>query len=243
MLGDNIAVASLRADTVLEFSGARVPVPDGHAASISVDLRLCEGEIAWVSADDEHQAHALADAASGLIDADEGVIRIGGLGWRELDEEQAAAMRGRIGRLLPPDQWAAHLSMADNIVLRPVHHTDRPFAEIRDDAAALARRFNLPGLPIGFPAEVPRRDLWPATLTRAFIDAPRLVIIEEMPQPIPQSLIPAAATAALAAAGEGAAVLWVSDIRHPAAPQGFARVARYRLSRGRLAPTGSGSLT
>ena len=72
-----------------------------------------------------------------------------------------------------------NLSLLDNVVLRQLHHTHRPFAELRDEAAQLAVRFGLPGFPTGHPQDCLPEDLQRAACAGAFLGSPVLLLLEE----------------------------------------------------------------
>ncbi|QIE54890.1 hypothetical protein G5B40_05155 [Pikeienuella piscinae] len=148
------------ARAVLAFEAARVPAPKPGAPSLDIDFRLMEGEIAWIRSNRRDAATALFDAACGLLPPAAGAVRFAGLDWRDLGREQAGALRGRIGRLLPFDLWTPHLSLVMNIALRPLHHTNRAEPGLLEEAAALARRFGLPGAPVMVARDASRDDLW-----------------------------------------------------------------------------------
>lgn len=220
---------AFRARPALEFEGAALG-PGGPA----LDLRIDAGEIVWLRTGEP--GAALADLASGLRAPAAGAARALGLDWRALGARQASALRGRIGRLLPARAWVPHLSAAENVALRPLHHTDRPRAALLEEAAALCRRFGLAGAPLGLPAELSREALQGATLARMFIDAPALLLIDETAEPIPHELVEAAANAALEAARKGAAALWITERGHRDGPALMAEARPLGLGRGGIAP-------
>jgi phospholipid/cholesterol/gamma-HCH transport system ATP-binding protein len=156
----------------------------------------------------------LADAAEGLIPPTEGTVTFLGQDWQTLAADQAAAQRGRIGRMFEDEGWISDLDLDENIMLSQRHHTRRSEAEIRDEALQLARLFGLPDLPSGRPASVRRPDLRKAACIRAFLGQPCLIILERPERGVYADLIVPLTDAVQSARQRGAALLWsASDPR------------------------------
>ncbi len=152
----------------------------------------------------------LADVAQAIVVPEEGTVRFLGRDWSELSSRQAVAERGRIGRVFAGTAWISGLSVEENLTLAQRHNTTRPDAEIRDEAAALARLFSLPGLPQGSSSAVRRQDLQRAACVRAFLGKPQLLILEEPTAGLyPQIMAPLMASVR-AARARGASVLWTT---------------------------------
>ncbi len=224
---------AFRARPALELRGAALA-----PGAPPLDLRLDEGEIVWLCLGEAGTSGRLLDLASGLLAPAAGAVRALGLDWRALGARQAAALRGRIGRLLPAGAWVPHLSIAENVALRPLHHTDRSRAALLDEAAALCRHFGLAGAPLDAPGDVSRETLQRATLARMFIDAPALLLIDETAEPIPGPLVAPTANSALAAVRSGAAALWITDANHNEGPALMAEARRLRLGRDGIVAAG-----
>ena len=98
--------------------------------------------------------------------------------------------------------------MLDNILLPQLHHTRRPYAEIRAEAARLASWFGLPGLPTGRPGDVPPAMLQRAACVRAFLGAPSLIVVESLADGLADGLLAPLINAMRVARDRDAAVLW-----------------------------------
>jgi phospholipid/cholesterol/gamma-HCH transport system ATP-binding protein len=59
-----------------------------------------------------------------------------------------------------------------------LHHTRRDLGDVREEAAKLACRFGLPGLPIGNPRDLSTLDLARSACIRAFLGEPALLLLE-----------------------------------------------------------------
>jgi phospholipid/cholesterol/gamma-HCH transport system ATP-binding protein len=103
------------------------------------------------------------------------------------------------------------MTLLDNVLLPQLHHTRRPYAEIRAEAARLASWFGLPGLPTGRPGEIPPAILQRAACVRAFLGAPSLIIIESLAGDLGDGLLAPLINAMRIARDRDAAVLWFAQ--------------------------------
>jgi len=199
---------------ILEFEN--VALEPGHSSESSlsgVSLKLHAGELILVLLDREHVHLPLADAASGLVEPAQGCVRFDGRDWTSLRVDESAAQRGRIGRLFDTECWVANLDMDENLMLAQRHHTRRDEAELREEAAELARQFHLPGLPLGQPGGYRRQDLQKAACVRAFMGRPVLILLERPTHDIYADALPALVNAVNSARRRGAAVVWTTESR------------------------------
>ncbi len=200
-------------DTVLEFRQAAVE--GGHlydTALWQVNLRLARGELALVHLETGHLRTPLADAAQGLVEPLQGSVSFMGEPWTRMPFKNRLAARARIGRIFEEPGWISELDMDENITLsQQHHHPDRSLASIRDEASELARRFSLPGLPLGKPSEMRAPDLRRAACVRAFLGEPELLILERPATGIYPEIMPALVASVRAARARGSAVLWTTD--------------------------------
>lgn len=194
---------------VLRFEQALLPLDD-HVQGLGVwiDLALAAGDLVLVEPGDEPHERTLVDAACGLLALRQGAVRFLGRVWGELGVDQANALRGRIGQTFRRGGWIPHLSVVDNILLAQLHHTRRPAAELRDEAARLAVHVGLPGLPVGRPGESPADELDRAGYVRAFLGAPALIVLESPAARLRAELIAPLVNLMRQARDRGAAVLW-----------------------------------
>ena len=189
-----------------------------------LSLALEGGSLTMVRVTPGHGKIPLADAAEGLAEVAHGQVLFEGKDWRRMNPDQAAACRGRIGRVFEERGWISNLDMDENITLSQRHHTQRPEPEIAQEAEALIRKFGLSEMPKARPALLRRADLRRSEWTRAFVGQPRLVILEEpMRDVFPEFLAPLI-EAVQEACGRGAAVLWItSDAQVWSAAAGLAK--------------------
>lgn len=148
-------------------------------ADITANITLRSGELALVQVEQVRQASAFADVCVGLIPPLDGSVQFLGHDWTKLPIAAINILRGRIGRVFGETNWLDNLSLLDNILLSALHHTRRSFGELRDEAAKLAKRFALPGIPLGYPMDFGPPDLQRAACVRAFLGSPSLVILED----------------------------------------------------------------
>jgi phospholipid/cholesterol/gamma-HCH transport system ATP-binding protein len=162
---------------ILEFSGVRASALFGHRAG-ELNLTLSAGDLALIDVRDIDLAANFADLCCGLLHPANGRIRFLRRDWSDQSPEIADALRGLIGRVLHRPGWLPFLDATTNILLRQVHHTHTALETLAAEAAALAVRFGLPGLPTGPIAQLSDRDLTRAGFVRAFAGRPKLVILE-----------------------------------------------------------------
>ncbi len=199
-------------DTVLEFRQATVE--GGHlydTAIWQVSLRLARGEFALVCLEAGHLRTPLADAAQGLAELLQGSVHFMGEPWTSMSFGKRLAARALIGRVFEEPGWISELDMDENITLLQQHHSSRTLASINDEASELARRFSLPGLPLGRPSQMRAPDLRRAACVRAFLGEPELLILERPTTGIYPEIMPALIASIRAARARGAAVLWTTD--------------------------------
>jgi phospholipid/cholesterol/gamma-HCH transport system ATP-binding protein len=195
---------------ILAFEEARLALDPGLPPTQPLTLRIATGDFVLVDAMEPSRAAAFADAASGLTPPASGRISFVARDWAGQSPDAANAMRGQIGRVVAEGAWIDHLSTMENVLLAQLHHTGRGRDLLMNDAAVLARRFGLPGMPLARPALVAEPDRRRAALVRAFLGRPRLVLIEHQPQLAEADLLEPLVNALRAARDRGAAVLWLT---------------------------------
>jgi phospholipid/cholesterol/gamma-HCH transport system ATP-binding protein len=196
------------APSVLEFERTGLPLSDDGNDEMFIDLTVGRGELVLIDPGDDLHERVLADGACGLVSPTSGAVRFLGRDWTEMPPDQANALRGRIGHVFRFGEWVPYLSMEDNVLLAPLHHTGRPRAEIREEAARLAVQFGLPGLPVRLPSELSSRDRRRAAYIRAFLGTPELIVIESPRMGLVVELMAPLINAIRRARDRDAAVLW-----------------------------------
>lgn len=195
--------------SVLELSAVVNETAAELAIGRPLSLRMLPGESALIEGDSVAQLGAFADLCSGLIVPLSGHVRFLGRDWRELADEYAAAMRGRIGRVFAAGAWMPFLDVATNILLPSLHHTRRQRHELHAEALTLAHEFGLPGLPLDQPDDLSQADLDRAALVRAFLGEPLLVLVEDRSDLL-RACPPAVMSRAAAVCDRGGAIIWFS---------------------------------
>ena len=182
----------------------------GTPREAAVTLTVAPGDVLLIEARDNRRAALFADLCSGLVPLAAGGMRFLGHDWAKLSEDTAAALRGRIGRVFTDGGWINFLDLETNILLRPLHHTQRSRDALRTDAASIAHRFGLPGLPLGRPIDLPRSDLRRAALVRAFLGNPTLLLLENPLLDQDSELLAPLVAAMEHASWRGAATIWLT---------------------------------
>ncbi len=195
----------LRFDNTLFRSTTR-----GIAESDAISLNVYGGDLIMIRLARVEATTAIADACAGIFQPRSGSVIFLGRHWPELRPGQANALRGRIGRVFSTGSWVNHVSLMDNILLPQLHHTRRSTRQLYDEAAELAQRFGLPGVPLGLPDDFTETDLQRAACVRAFMGRPSLILLEEPTKGIFLDIISALIGAIRDARERGAAVIWLT---------------------------------
>lgn len=221
----------MTSSAVLQFEHVTVAGGHGYDTSLwDITFTLCEGELMLVRLGAEQARIPLANAAEGMVAPDEGHVRFMGQDWNDLPVARVFPERGRIGRVFSEPAWITELTVDENLTLAQRHNTRRPEADIRNEAAALARLFSLPGLPQGVSSTVRRQDLQRAACVRAFLGKPQLLILEEPTAGVyPQIMSPLMASLR-AARARGAAVLWMTTDQNVWNDRGIPATLRSTMS-------------
>jgi len=137
---------------VLRVAEATVTTDDyGGIDPITITLDIIGSDLLLLLVEQPGQGTAFADMCSGLLAPSAGLVQFLGGDWRRLGPDASNALRGRIGRVFWSGGWINQLSLLDNILLQQLHHTRDAAEYHRRQAARLAQRFGLPGVPLGRP--------------------------------------------------------------------------------------------
>ena len=199
-------------DPILSLTCVRSASLFGRATG-ALDFTLQPGELALIDARDPMLATALADLCCGLRAPEEGAVRFLRRDWSRQPLEIADALRGLIGRVMSAPGWLRFLDAGTNIMLQQLHHTRADVTALRDEAAQLAEHFGLPGLPSGPISELSAGDLMRAGFVRAFLGAPKLVILESPVQGLHPAIVPALINKLLSVCDQGGAGIWLTRSR------------------------------
>jgi ABC-type multidrug transport system ATPase subunit len=178
-----------------------------------LDLTLEPGDLALVDARDPTQAAGFADLCCGLHPPSEGEVRFLRRDWARQPLETADALRGLVGRVMSQPGWLRFLDAGTNILLQQLHHTRIDPEILREEAASLARHFGLPGLPTGPIAELSPGDLVRVGFVRAFLGAPKLIILESPVQGLHRDMVPALVNKLSDVRDSGGAAIWLTRSR------------------------------
>ena len=217
---------------VIAFEDAALELALAGLDHLELEAAMEAGALWLVEAETPAHERALIDAALGLRRPLEGRVRFRDHDWAETPFAFREALRGRCGLIAREVGLVPHASMAENILAPARYHRLAPDRDLTAEAAVAARRFGLPGLPVGGVEEESSADALRAACVRAFLGAPLFVAVESRPRPWLGELIAPLVDAMLEVCERGGAVLWsvVDDplFDDPALPA----TARFRL-RGR----------
>lgn len=196
---------------ILQFDDVWLPLPDQHQGGVAADFALGAGDLVLVQSGDDQHERLLAEAACGLGLPVRGSVHFLERAWSEVPADQANALRGRIGQIVRRGAWIPYLTLLDNVVLPQLHHTRRPHAAIRAEAARWATWFGLPGLPTERPDRLPPAILQRAACVRAFLGTPSLILIESFSEGLGDGVLAALINAMRIVRDRDAAVLWFAQ--------------------------------
>jgi phospholipid/cholesterol/gamma-HCH transport system ATP-binding protein len=225
----------MKSEPILEFRKATVVVPEPYEFGLEeADFRLNAGELALVAIERGQRLTPIPEVAQGLIEPGDGEVFFSGKNWADRPPSEAAAARGRIGRVFRQGGWISNLNVDENITLPLRHHTELPPEEIRHRAEEMGKQFGLAGLPTERPALCPRSTLRRAEWTRAFLGEPALIILEEPLKDAYSEMLHFLMEGIAGALLRGAAVLWISGDFPVLSIARLSSLKRYRLKGPRL---------
>jgi phospholipid/cholesterol/gamma-HCH transport system ATP-binding protein len=189
----------------------------GRQAAV-LDFDLAHREVALVELGEEGDVDGVIDICLGLVEPMRGDVYCLGRPWRGQRYREMLAHRSRIGTLVGSQVWPSHMPVAEVVLTPRLYHTGQPDDAAVAAATLLARRFGLPGLPVGGHESVPPGELARAACVRAFLGAPDFVLIADLSVELMDELGVALAQAIGAVQDRGGAVLWLmNSIAAPAA--------------------------
>lgn len=224
----------MRDTIILDVMQALPEAETTHLPSTPLHLRLLSGDCALIEIRDPVRASEFADLCCGLLPLRQGQVRFLGRDWATMPDEQAAALRGRIGRVFGIGAWVGFLNMDLNILLPQLHHTRRPAETLHEAAAEVARVFGLPGLPLVRPEALSSADLARAACVRAFLGTPQLLLLESPVQSQFTDLVSPLLNALAAARDRGAAAIWLTRSDFVWSDRSFPATHRLRLTESGL---------
>jgi len=201
-----------------------------------LNLALASGTIVFVRIEHASDVLPLADVAQGLLTPDSGTVEFRGRNWARVRPGRAARMRGRIGRVFPENTWLSNLDLLENVVLRVRHNSLRRDSEIMDELAALAEALNVPMPGHSRPADLQADDSRAMQWLRALLGDPVLLVLEQPELGIAPGRAARFAERILAAAAEGAAVLWITGSRATLEHPGFREAGHFAMQGDRVIP-------
>ncbi len=220
---------------VLEYIDATLGTSDqryGFLRAVSFQLR--ERQLALVLDVPDRRLHLLADSAVGLLAPSVGRVCFDQTDWQALAYEEMLLRRSQIGRVFSGGAWIGNLTVLENVLLAPRHHSKTPDKEILQRANATARRLGFESIPRNRPANVAAPNLRKCQWIRAIFMDPKLLILEEPLAGIPASDHESLLQAEWRHRQRGGATLWITNDRRSWERAFEGDVSRYRVAQERL---------
>lgn len=196
--------------TVIEFRSVSLKAEPPYEAGLrDLSFALAPGELLLVDVVAGRTLTPLADLANGLLEPEEGEVLLHGRLWRDYAPDEAAAERGRIGRVFEGAGWISNLDVDENITLSARYHAQLSEPDALRVAQELAARLGMKGLPAGRPTLHSYKDLRRAEWVRALMGEHALLILERPIRDLsPEWSVPLLAELDRRRAA-GAAVVWI----------------------------------
>ena len=197
---------------VLSFKGVSTePAPFFDTPLWDVSFTLSQGELLLVRMERGRFRLPLADLATGILEPADGIVEFLGKNWQEMTADNAAAQRGKVGRVFENLGWINFLDVGQNITLAQRHHSFRSDSDVEEEAIGLARLFGLPGLPHTSVSRARREDLNRAAFIRAFLGQPALIVLERPTRDLLPGILSPLMNAVRLARDRGSAIIWTTS--------------------------------
>ncbi len=197
-------------EAVLEMRNATLKDENLQNRVREIDLVIKPGKLAIVIRPVGMTKLPLATAAVGLQAALHGRVLFQSNDWTSLKYRSQLRMRTRIGRIFERGAWLQNLTLFDNILLGPRHHTRDSEKTLFDKMKALADAFDLK-LVNQRPAFVQPWQLRMFQWVRALIGKPSLIVAEHPFDGIPIRHHDVVFRNESNFRNTGGATLWVTD--------------------------------
>jgi len=222
---------------VIAVTGVSVPVQPPYDTGIAgLTMTLERGALAMILLEHGSWSHPLADVLSGLLEVEQGDVRIFGQAWAERNADRQAMARWRIGRIFEGNGWMSNLDVDENVTLAERHHSRRPPGDIEAEAARLAQWTGLEALPITRPSVTGREELRRAEWVRAALGSPWLLIAERPGRDLSEGWLDDFIPLVRAVREAGTAVVWLAGDAEEWNCDSLNPVLKWRAQEDKLLP-------
>ena len=222
-------------DIILHFEEVTLIPNSHHVCSIEdVSFQINRGELILVRVDADCEHLPLPDLLMGLDFPDKGEITFLGENWKNINDFDRSALRGRIGYVSDVPNWISNLTVDENVMLAQRHHTAKSEEEIRAKIENLAEFAGLKGVPEVRPHFVHSRKLRLLEWVRAFAGDVDLFVLS-----CPERGTGFGYTSVLCkliqqALEKGSAVLWITENREIKEEDNLPQNSEYVVKGSRL---------
>jgi len=222
-------------DEILRLDQVTVADAPPYDVGLSdVSLSLAGGDLATVLLDRVRFRTPLPDVACGVAELEAGNAIFLGKPWTKYFASAAARHRGMIGRVFDDHPWVSNLDVDENVLLPHLHHRHGSAGKLRERARELAGQFGLNDLPTARPVATRPDELKRAACVRAFLDEPRLLVLQRPTFGVYPDLMDPLLAAIERARARGAAVLWLEDVPDVFDHPKIRATVQYRMNGPRL---------
>lgn len=163
------------------LQGVRFRRPRGEFALAVGALEARPGEALACVGPSGSGKTTLLHLLAGILAADEGAVRVGGVDWRALTERERRRRRlARVGLVFQEFELLEHLTVAENCVLAHLLAPDLgPLESARERALELARATGIAHLLSRKPRALSHGERQRVAICRALVTEPELVLADE----------------------------------------------------------------
>ena len=174
-----------------------------------VSLKVHAGEIALIQLPQGTDDPGLAALSLGITEHESGHIRFLGREWH--DNPNAERDRNRIARVYQSGGWLTDLTIQENMTLAQQFHTRKKHRAILDQALKWAKRLELDSIPDQRTQTFRQDELKQFQFVRALFAEPKLLLLEEPMEDVPDELLDVLLNGVLLARQEyQPAIVWIT---------------------------------
>jgi ABC-type transporter Mla maintaining outer membrane lipid asymmetry ATPase subunit MlaF len=163
----------------IELTGVQVGM-EGEGWHTDFTLAVKPGEFMLLMGPGRSGKGLILKLCAGLVEPDQGTVRVLEHDLATLDEEGLGELRRRIGVVLPQPGLRSNMTLYTNVCLPLVYHQGVDEEELRPRVLPLLEALGLAGLQTRFPAQLTTGEARCAALARAMVMDQELLLLDEV---------------------------------------------------------------
>jgi ABC-type transporter Mla maintaining outer membrane lipid asymmetry ATPase subunit MlaF len=166
-------------DHSVELTGAQVGM-DGEGWRADFTLAVKPGEFVLLMGPGRSGKGLLLKLCAGMVEPEQGTVRVLGHDLAALDEEGLSDLRRRIGVVLPQPGLRSNMTLYTNVCLPLVYHQGVDEEELAPRVMPVLEALGLAPLVKRFPAQLTGGEARCAAFARALVMDPELLLFDEV---------------------------------------------------------------